>query len=258
MLKIMLLLLVGYLLPFSSEAEQTPKIAVASSLQFAMPELVAAFKQKSGYAPRITYGSSGNFVRQITQGAPFQLFMSADESYVEALGELGLTLDDGRVYALGRLAVVVPDNSSQLLTDDLSFVQQSIAQNTLSRFAIANPDHAPYGRAARETLQSVKLWQAIQPFLIMGENASQAMQFALSGSSQGGLLPLALTKSPAVAKTSRVLAIPASLHQPIRQRMVLLKNASRRAREFYEFIGGSEASEIFSLYGYEMPPVGAS
>lgn len=257
MLRIMLLLLVGHLLPFDSRAEQTPQIAVASSLQFVMPELVAAFKQKAGYAPRITYGSSGNFTRQITQGAPFQLFMSADESYVKTLNELGLTLDAGRVYALGRLAVVVPEKSSLSLTEDLLFIKMAIEQNTFRRFAIANPDHAPYGRAARETLQSVKLWQVIQPFLVRGENASQAMQFALSGSSQGGMLPLALTKSSRIAKSSRVLAIPTSLHQPIRQRMVLLKNSSRRARDFYEFIGSREASEIFSHYGYEMPSVEA-
>ncbi len=252
-LKPLLLLLFGILLPSNSQAEQSPQFAVASSLQFVMPEIMAAFKQNAGYAPRITYGSSGNFRRQITQGAPFQLFMSADESYVKALSESGITLDEGRVYALGRLAVVVPDGSALVLSEDLSFLAKAVEQNTLIHFAIANPDHAPYGRAAREALTSLGLWSGIQPFLIKGENASQAMQFALSGSSQGGLLPLALARSPAITGTSRVLAISSSLHKPIRQRMVLLKGAGERTKAFYQFISSKEVVDIFKAYGYEIP-----
>lgn len=253
MLKLVILLLSGLLLPTNSQAEQQPLIAIASSLQFVMPEIVAAFKQQAGYAPRITYGSSGNFRRQISQGAPFQLFMSADESYVNALSELGLTVDSGRVYALGRLAVVVPKNSPIALTEDWAFVTEAIENGKLSHFAIANPDHAPYGRAARETLQTLGLWGRIKPFLIKGENASQAMQFALSGSSQGGLLPLALAKSPAITDTSRVLEISSSLHKPIRQRMVLLKGAGARANAFYQFLISEETRDIFRAYGYEVP-----
>lgn len=253
MLKLVLLLLSGLLLPSNSQAAQQLQIAVASSLQFVMPEIVAAFKQKAGYAPRITYGSSGNFRRQISQGAPFQLFMSADEFYVKALNELGLTIDSGQVYALGRLAVVVPKNSPIALTEDWAFVSDAIEKGKLDHFAIANPDHAPYGRAARETLQTLGLWTRMKPFLVKGENASQAMQFALSGSSQGGLLPLALAKSPAITATSRVLEISSSLHKPIRQRMVLLKGAGARANAFYQFIISEEAKDIFRAYGYEIP-----
>lgn len=249
----LLLILFVLLLPCNSLAQQLPQIAVASSLQFVMPEIVAAFKQRTGYAPRITYGSSGNFSRQINQGAPFQLFMSADVSYVEALNQLGKTIGDGRDYALGRLAVVVPENSRMVLTADLKFLRDAIESHELRHFAIANPDHAPYGRAARETLMSLEMWKIIQPYLVKGENASQATQFAISGSSQGGLVPYAMALSEAISALSDVLPIPQSLHQPIRQRVVLLKGASEQAKSFYEFIASEEARDIFERYGYGNP-----
>ncbi len=255
MLKHMSLLLLGLIFSSISQAQQSPQIAVASSLQFVMPEIVAVFRQKAGFEPRITYGSSGNFSRQISQGAPFQLFMSADEYYIESLNHQGKTIDGGRDYALGRLAVVVPKNSPVVLTADLVFVRDAIESHKLRHFSIANPDHAPYGRAARETLISLNMWEMIQPFLVKGENASQATQFAISGSSQGGLVPYALALSDAITATSDVIPVPQSLHQPIRQRMVLLKGASEQAKVFYAFIGSKMAAEIFERYGYEIPVV---
>ncbi len=253
MLKPLFLILLALFLPNSSLAQRLPQIAVASSLQFVMPEIVAVFKQRAGYAPRITYGSSGNFSRQINQGAPFQLFMSADVSYVEALNDLGKTIGDGRDYALGRLAIVVPKSSRKILTGDLEFLRAAIKSNELRHFAIANPDHAPYGRAARETLISLELWEVIQPYLVKGENASQATQFAISGSSQGGLVPYAMALSNAISTLGYVLPVPSSLHQPIRQRVVLLKGAGEQAKEFYEFIASQEVRDIFKRYGYENP-----
>ncbi len=250
MLNPFFLILLVFLLPGNSLAQQLPQVAVASSLQFVMPEIVTAFKQSTGFAPRITYGSSGNFSRQISQGAPFQMFMSADVSYVEALNQQGKTVDAGRDYALGRLAVVVPKNSPMGLGTDLEFLRDAINNNQLQRFAIANPDHAPYGRAAREALLSLKLWKPIQPYLVKGENASQATQFAVSGSSQGGLIPYAMALSDAISALSTVLPLPQSLHQPIRQRVVLLKGASEQAQLFFEFLTGKEARDIFERHGY--------
>lgn len=230
-----------------------PRIAAASSLQFVMPFLVEAFQRESGFAPRITYGSSGNFMRQITQGAPFELFMSADESYVEALDSAGLTIDKGVVYAFGQLAVVMPKGQGLSLSSDLSSIKNAIDAGQLRRFAIANPGHAPYGRAARETLISLGLWKGIQPFLVRGENASQALQFALSGSSQGGLVPYALTFAPAVRAAGEFVSIDAQNHLPIRQRMVLMKSAGKRAGLFYRFMTGGIAQSILESYGYQIP-----
>jgi molybdate transport system substrate-binding protein len=253
LVKRLIFFLVGSLLQFGAQAELPPRIAAASSLQYALPEILQAFQSQTGLSVRVTYGSSGNFSRQIAQGAPFQLFLAADESYIAALVEQGLTLDSGQVYALGRVAAIVPKSSDIKLTQDLSGLRSAIDQGRLQRFAIANPDHAPYGRAARETLESLGLWQSIRPYLVMGENASQATQFAISGSSQGGIVPFTLAISPAVANAARVMLIPASLHRPIRQRMVLLAGAGETARRFFDFVGGAESRSIFTRYGYEIP-----
>ena len=124
---------------FGAQAAQPPQFAVASSLQFVLPEIVTEFQRQTGFKVRINYGSSGNFRRQIVQGAPFELYMSADESYVAALLEQGLTVDSGRIYALGRIAAIVPKNSDMKLTQDLSVIASAIENGDLQHFAIANP-----------------------------------------------------------------------------------------------------------------------
>lgn len=252
-MKLLIFLLAILLVPSGAQSVQYPQIAAASSLQFVLPEIAAAFKRETGHGLRITYGSSGNFRRQVIQGAPFELFLSADEAYVRALSEQSLTLDSGRVYALGRVAAIVPKNSSIKLTQDLSGFSTAIDDGRLQHFAIANPDHAPYGKAAREALKASGLWQAIEPFLVKGENASQAMQFAVSGSSQGGIVAYALALTPSIASISEVMLIDQSWHEPISQRMVLLKGSGEVARLFYEFIGSPGAREILKAYGYDIP-----
>ena len=250
LLKPLIVLLAWLLLEFSAHAGQPPRIAAAASLQFTLPEIVAAFQRKTGMGARVTYGSSGNFARQIAQGAPFELFLSADEQYAVDLVRQGLTIDSSRVYALGRIAMIVPKGSNIDLSPNLSGLRSAIDSGSLKHFAIANPDHAPYGRAAREALESLDLWQAIQPFLIKGENASQATQFAISGSSEGGIVPYSLAMSPAIAQFSDNMPIPESLHQPIRQHMVLLRGAGEVAGQFFEFLGEAEAIAIFVKNGY--------
>jgi molybdate transport system substrate-binding protein len=249
-LKPLLVSISWLLLQFTAHAGQPPKIAAAASLQFALPEIVTAFQRKTGVTARVTYGSSGNFRRQIVQGAPFELFLSADEQYAVDLVRLGFTIDSSRAYALGRIAIIVPKDSDIELSQDLASLRSAIDGDRLHHFAIANPDHAPYGRAAREALESLGLWQAIQPYLVKGENASQATQFAISGSSEGGIVPYSLAMSPAIARISDNMPIPESHHQPIRQHMVLLRGASEIARQFFEFLGESEAIAIFVKNGY--------
>jgi molybdate transport system substrate-binding protein len=254
LIKLLFVLLSSLLLQFAAHAGQSPRIAAASSLQFALPEIVAAFQRKTGVAARVTYGSSGNFRRQIAQGAPFELFLSADEQYVDDLIKLGLTAGPGRVYALGRIAVILPQGSDIELSQDLAGLRSAIDTGHLKHFAIANPDHAPYGRAARQALESLGLWQSIQPRLIKGENASQATQFAISGSSQGGIVPYSLAISPAIARISTNMPIPESSHQPIRHRMVLLQGAGEFSRQFFEFLGEAESIAIFMNNGYGVTP----
>ena len=246
-------LLLGFLLSFNSYAQQTPNVAAASSLQFVLPEIVAAFQRESGRLVRITYGSSGNLGRQIAQGAPFELFLSADAFYVENLVEKGFTIDSAQVYALGSIAVIVAKSSNIKLSENLSEIGMAMEQGKLTHFAIANPEHAPYGRAAREALQSYGLWESLQARLLRGENASQATQFAVSGASAGGIVPYTLALSPVISRGSDVMLIPQSRHQPIRQYMVLLTDAGEVAHQFFEFLGGAESQAIFRRNGYEIP-----
>jgi len=257
MMKRIYLVLAGWLLSgglaVATASEPAPRIAVASSLQMVLPELVAVFRQAQGSALRITYGSSGNLSRQIAQGAPFELFLSADETYVDNLSKQGLTLDSGRIYALGRIALVAPENGEFDPASGLDGLRDALAAGRIKRFAIANPEHAPYGRAAREALQQAGLWNEIQPFLVRGENASQAARFALGGSSQGGIVPYSLVLSPALAPLGKAAPIESSRYQPIRQRMALLRGAGEVAREFYAFLTGPEAAELLGRYGFETP-----
>jgi molybdate transport system substrate-binding protein len=234
---------------------QVTRIAAASSLQFVLPEVLAEFKRQTGHSVRTTFGSSGNFQRQIIQGAPFELFLSANESYVDALVERGLTVDSGVIYAQGRIALVAPKNSTWELDDNLSGLRQALDRNEITKFAIANPNHAPFGRAAREALVKYDLWNTIQPYIVKGENASQATQFSVSGSTQGGIVPYALAVSPIIAESNRVVLIPQSSHQPISQRMVLMNRAGSVARQLYDFIRGDQASTILKQFGYESSSV---
>ncbi|MCG6888066.1 MAG: molybdate ABC transporter substrate-binding protein [Gammaproteobacteria bacterium] len=252
------LLLTAVVLPQPNlHADAGTRVAAAASLQFVLPEIAAAFHARTGHGLRITYGSSGNFRRQIEQGAPFELFLSADQAYVEALVEQGLTATAGRDYALGKIAAIAPLAGRIRLTPDLAGIAQAIAAGELEHFAIANPEHAPYGRAAREALTALGLWQSLQPYLIRGENASQALQFATSGSSQGGIVPYALALVPAIAANNQVVLLATANHQPLRQRMVLLKPAGPVAREFFAFMGASEAGAILQRFGFDLPSMPA-
>jgi len=230
---------------------QVPRIAAASSLQFVLPEVLAEFKRQTGHSVRTTFGSSGNFRRQIIQGASFELFLSANESYVDALVVRGLTVDSGVIYAQGRIALVAPKDSTWRLDANLNGLRQALDRNEITKFAIANPNHAPFGRAAREALVKYGLWNTIQPYIVKGENASQATQFSVSGSTQGGIVPYALAVSPMISELNRVMLIPQSSHQPISQRMVLMSRAGNVARQLYDFISGDQARVILKQFGYE-------
>ena len=173
-------------------AQTTPTIAAASDLKFAVEEVAAKFEKETGHKLRLVFGSSGNFYSQILQGAPFHMYMSADEEFVFKLADAGKTVDRGRLYALDRIGIMVPNGSSLKADGELKDLAAALRDGRLQKFAIANPEHAPYGARAKEALQSAGLWQAIEPKLVLGENISQAAQFATSGSTQGGIIALSL------------------------------------------------------------------
>ena len=234
-------------------AQQAPVVAAAADLQFALEEIARSFRRETGQDLRLSFGSSGNFATQIENGAPFQLFLSADEDYVSRLKARGLTLDDGLLYAIGRIVLFIPTGSTLKVDADLHDLRAALADGRLKKFAIANPEHAPYGRAARAALQHEGLWEAIQPFLVLGENAAQAAQFATSGSAQGGIIPLSLAQAPALTRLGRFTLLPADWHPPLRQRMVLLRGATEPAKAFYAYLQTPAARAVFSRYGF-IPP----
>lgn len=235
------------------QAQPLPTVAAASDLKFAIEEVAARFENETGQKLRLVFGSSGNFKTQILQSAPFHLFMSADEGFVYELADTGKTEDRGRAYALGRIGIMVPPGSPLKPDGELKDLAAALKDGRVQKFAIANPEHAPYGARAKEALQHVGLWEAIQPRLVLGENISQTAQFATSGSTQGGIIALSLALAPAVARTGRFQLIPEAWHKPLKQRMVLVKGAPPAARAFYEYLSTPAAQEIMVRYGFAMP-----
>lgn len=248
-----LLLLLAFGIAIPASAQQTPNIAAASDLRLALTEVAAAFKRDTGQQVTLTFGSSGNFFRQLQQGAPFQLFLSADEDYAFDLARAGKTAGSGALYAIGRLAVVAPKRSPLRVDGNLAGLRAALRQGRITRFAIANPEHAPYGKRAEEALRHARLWAPIANKLVRGENVSQALQFATAGGAQGGIVAYSLVLDPAFARRADYALLPASWHRPLRQRMVLMKDASPVARRFYEYVQQPSARRIFVRYGFALP-----
>ncbi len=238
----------------NAQGADVPIVAAAADLNAALPEIVAAFTRHTGKTVTLTFGSSGAFTQQIQNGAPFQLFLSADERYVERLMMARKTEGAGVRYATGRLALFLP-HQSRIQSDSLLHgLAAAIRAGRIKRFAIANPAHAPYGRAAQQVLEARAVWDAIRPQLVLGENASQATQFAMSGSAEGGIIPLALARTPAVARAGTVSIIAAGMHEPLHQRVVVLKGAGATAYAFYAFLQSARARDIFTRHGFTRPP----
>jgi molybdate transport system substrate-binding protein len=230
-----------------------PVVAAASDLQFAIEKIAAAFYGDTGHALRLTFGSSGNFARQIRQGAPFQLYLSADEDYVLDLARDGYTRDEGMLYAIGRIVLMAPHGSPLEADGTLSSLAAALGEGRITRFAIANPDHAPYGKRAEEALRHKGLWDAIRPRLVLGENVTQAAQFATSGNAEGGIVAYSLALAPQVVARGRFELIPEDWHAPLRQRMVLLKDAGPVAEGFYDYLQQPAARQILAQYGFVLP-----
>lgn len=234
-------------------ANDVPLIAAASDLQTALREVAQAFQSATGQKVEIVFGSSGNMAAQIRQGAPFQMFLSADEKYVLDLAKGGFTRDDGQLYALGRIALFVPHHSSLKVDEQLAGLRSALKNGQIERFAIANPSHAPYGRAAREALQKAQLWESLQPRLILGENVSQAAQFATSANASGGIVAYSLALTPAMKEAGQYALIRQDWHAPLRQRMALTRKAGPGAEAFYAFLQQDKARAILARNGFAMP-----
>ncbi|WP_209427588.1 molybdate ABC transporter substrate-binding protein [Pararhodobacter sp. SW119] len=237
----------------ASARDRAPIVAAAANLQFALTEIAESFTAATGSRVRLSFGSTGNLSRQIREGAPFELFLAADDAVPLALHRDGFTRDGGRVYALGRIVLVAPNGSPLDPAEGLEGVRALLDAGGITRFAIANPDHAPFGIAAREALQAQGLWDDLQPVLVLGENVSQAAQFALSGNAEGGIIAYSLALAPEVARRGTYALIPEEWHQPLRHRMALLKGAGAVAQAFYAYMNEPAAREIMARYGFVLP-----
>jgi len=244
--------ILGASLPLVAQST-APRIAAASDLKFAVDEIVESFRKETGKVVTTVFGSSGNFKTQIINGAPFQMFMSADEGFVFELADKGLTRDRGALYAIGRVALFAPKGASWKPDASMTDLREALSDGRITRFAIANPEHAPYGRAAEESLRTKGLWETVSPKLVLGENVSQAAQFATSGSTQGGIFALSLALSPQVGSLGTYVLLPADLHKPLRQQMVLLKSADETTTAFYDYIQSPAARTILRKYGFLLP-----
>jgi molybdate transport system substrate-binding protein len=230
-----------------------PLIAGASDLQFALTEIAQAFRATTGQEVRLSFGSSGNITRQIEQGSPVELFLSADEAFVVRLAEGGHTRDRGDLYGIGRIVLFTPPGSPIAAGGGMAAIRDALTQRRITRFAIANPEHAPYGRAAEQALRASGLWEGISPRLVFGENVSQAAQFALAGGSQGGIVAYSLVLAPALQGRGAYTLLPETLHEPLRQRMVLTRRAGPVATAFHDHMQQPAAREIMRRFGFVLP-----
>ena len=227
-------------------------IAAASDLNFAFKDLVAEYEKKTGERVKLTLGSSGNFYSQIENGAPFDLYFSADIRYPQKLIEGGHGIADSLYkYAVGRIVLWVPRGSAVPIDKGL----ESLASPSVRRVAIANPKHAPYGRAAVAALEHFKLYDATKDKLVMGENISQAAQFVESGASDTGIIALSLALAPTMKAAGKYWEVPADAHPPIEQGAVVLTRSTNqeKARQFLKFLQGNEGQEIMRRYGFLLP-----
>jgi len=227
-------------------------VAAASDLTFAMKEIGANFEKTSGCAVRVSYGSSGNFETQLENGAPFDAFFSADIDYPRKLEAKGLAVPQSTyLYAIGKLVLWVT-NDSRL---DVSKGLDALRDPSVKKIAIANPAHAPYGRAAEEALKKAGVYDAIKDRLVLGENISQTAEFAESGNADAGILAFSLALSPTMKDKGRYFQIPDNLYTPIQQGVVVLRASQNQksAQEFLAYVKTPAVAAILERYGFALP-----
>ena len=235
----------------ASLAQKVPTIAAASDLKFAVEEIAANYKVDKGQDVKLVFGSSGVLWQQVKNGAPFGLLMSADEAYIDDLYKNGLTVDKGSLYAIGRIVLLEKKGSPIKLGTDKEVLIQAI--KAAKKIAIANPDHAPYGRAAKEFLTNAGVWDLAQPKLVFGENISQATMFALTGSADFAISALSLASSPQIQTQSTSVLIPDGLHKPLKQKMALVKNNVASANDFYQYLLEPKSRQVMARFGFSAP-----
>jgi len=226
-------------------------VAAAADLQFAMQDIATRFQKETGKTVKLTYGSSGNFFQQIQNGAPFDIFFSANLDYAKKLDAAGLT-EPGSYYqyAKGKIVIWVPKESKLDLTPGLkAFLDPSV-----KKIAVANPQHAPYGQAAVAAMQNQNVYEKVKDRFVLGENISQTASFVVSGSADVGIVALSLALSPNMKDKGRYVEVPADEYPPIEQACVILGSSKNKetARQFMAFINTSAIADVLRSYGFDV------
>ena len=239
------------LFSLQSISAQAVTIAVAANMKDAFGEINTAFKAAGNPEVRVVNGSSGNFTAQIMNGAPFNLFISADEHFPLELYKQGKTVDEGAIYAIGKLVLIAKNSSDMKLLDSKADLARAISR--ANKIAIAKPELAPYGKAAVEYLKAEGLWDLAKDKLIYGDNIGVATMYVVSGAADLGFTALSLAKSAEVSKDTNFILVNSKLYEPIKQRMVLIKGAPKEAVALYQFMQTPTAKSILQKYGYSTP-----
>jgi molybdate transport system substrate-binding protein len=243
----------GCLVQANFAQKKTVRVAAAADLQRAMSEIATAFEAQTGTSVDVAYGSSGNFYAQIQNGSPLDVFFSADNEYPRKLEESGFAEPhSAAIYGIGKIVLWMPANAK--CNPELDR-WQCLRDPAVKKIAIANPAHAPYGKAAVAALQRAGIYDVIKTKLVFGENISQAAQFVQSGNAEAGIIAYSLTLSPALQGGKKWM-IPADLYPRIEQTVVVLKSAKERpsVEEFVTFATHGPGREILAKYGFEPPP----
>ena len=253
--RLTLLLLCALILRADSARAQDVRIAAASDLQAALPAITARFERETGRSVTVSFGSSGNFYAQLQNGAPFDVFLSADVDYPKRLESAGLT-EPGTLYqyATGILVLWTRRESGV----DVRTGLEILTSGRVRRIAIANPEHAPYGRAAVAALQRAKLYEQVRAKFVLGENVSQAAQFVQSGNTEAGLIPLALARSATLTTAGEYFTVPASLYPPIDQAAIVLRSSRKKdaARAFVDYLKRPDIITALTAAGFGPPRAG--
>jgi len=244
----LLLLLTG---AFATAQEIT--VAAAADMSAALPQLVAGYTKKTGQAVKLSFGSSGNLTNQIRNGAPFDVFFSADQEYPQQLIAEGLAQKETFYrYAIGRLVLWVPADSP---LDVSKLGMKALLDPSVKKISMANPAHAPYGRAAEAALRHFGIYDQVSSRLVLGENVSQAAQFVESGNAQAGLIALSHALAPAMKDKGRYWTVPLDAYPTLNQAAVVLSKSKYQdaARKFLDFLHSPEATSLLTTYGFNLP-----
>jgi len=234
----------------NNPAEKNILIAAAANVQYPIDKIIKTFEEKSGIKVECVIASSGKLTSQIIEGAPFDIFISADTKYPEALHEKGLVMGDVKVYATGLL-VIWSHETNLGLSDNLNFITES----HIRKIAIPNPDYAPYGVAAMEAIENSGIYEKIKPKLVYGQNISQTSQYIFTKAVDIGFTAKSVVLSEPMKEYSNWIEVDPVLYSPIHQGAVLIKKngSTQEAKEFYDFLFSEACQKIFLEYGYMQP-----